>query len=259
MGRVLVLAAALVVAACSPTQSPSLLDEVTGRDYVAHAIPAYRLKAELVVAPEDIDLSIDRRVFLRDVFDRVVTGDTHQARVESWVRFLQNRIAHSAHPPMHPDGVMLTDPVWILRNRVAHCGQTNRVLIDGLTAAGYRARAVQLTSHVAAEVFYDDNWHFIDADWLNNGQFIRRPDGTLPSTAEIFEHPEYLAGLDTNSEFRDYPADVGYRNYQAYADMFRRVDLGNGILTPYYMTKIAGPEAERDLTFGWNFYQVETQ
>lgn len=238
-------------------RSPTLLEQVTSRDYVAKSVSPALLLNPILVNPEDIDLSIDRKAFLAQVFHSVTTGVTNQQKVESWVRFLQDRIAHSREVPMHSEGVMLTDPVWILKNRVAQCGQTNRVLIDGLTAVGYKARTVQLANHIAAEVWYDGEWHFIDADWLNKGQFVRQPDGTLPSTAEIYANPEWLDEIDQNAEFKDYPVDIGYSEHRLYSQMFTRVDTGSGNITPFYLTKIATPEQEKDLTFGWNFYKVE--
>jgi hypothetical protein len=156
------------------------------------------------------------------------------------------------------DAQMVTGPIWSLRNRLGQCGQTNRVVVDGLSAAGYRARVVQLAAHVAAEVWYDGGWHYLDADWLKQHQFVKKPDGTIPSTSEIYSHPEYLAGVDAESGFRSAPVDTRHETYQPYNAMFRRVDLGNGVLTPFYLSKTATPAQERDAGFGWSHYRVET-
>lgn len=153
----------------------------------------------------------------------------------------------------------MLDPIWILEHRLGQCGQTNRVLVDGLLAIGMRARAVQLAAHVAAEAWYDGQWHYLDADWLNLGQMIRRPDGVIPSTAEIYEHPEYLKGINANREFELYPVNVIHtETYKPYDQMFKRVRLGEYEL-PYYMIKTATPAQERNIYFGWDIYRVETK
>jgi hypothetical protein len=218
-----------------------------------------RLVRQIFVSPADIDLTIDRRQVLRELFEKVAAGTTTAERVEAWVRYLQDHIAHPAYPPMHDDRVMVTDPVWILEEQIGQCGQTNRVLVDGLAAAGIPARIVQLAAHVAAEAFYDGQWHFLDADWLNFGQFVRKEDGSIPSTAEIYEKPELLSSVVEDLEFDLYGVPVRHPEYiEPYVAMFRRVRLG-AYVTPFYVVKTATPEQERtDFKFGWDFYRVET-
>lgn len=214
---------------------------------------------EVVVPVEAINLSIDRRKYLSDLFYEVTHGENDQEIVESWVTYLQKNIAHSAYAPMHPNGVMLTDPVWIMENRVAQCGQTNRVMIDGLSVVGYKTRLVQLKAHIAGEVWLDGAWRFIDADWLHDGQFIRKPDGSLASARDIVEDRSLLEGIDQNSEFRRYPVDIGWRDHQRYEDMFEPTRITEELITPWYRVKTATPEQEKDLTFGWDYYKVETE
>jgi hypothetical protein len=243
-----------------PREAAALISRLTDREHVLVRIDRSRLLEKTIVPAHEINLDIDRREVLRQLFQRVAVGATTGERVEAWVRYLQDRIAHPVWPPMHSETVMLTDPIWILENRLGQCGQTNRVLVDGLLAAGIPARVVQLAAHVAAEAYYDGQWRFLDADWLNFGQFIRKRDGTIASTAEIYEEPELLRHVDADREFDLYGVKVTDDEYhQPYATMFRRVKLG-GYETPYYLVKTATPQQERDqLTFGWDHYEVETR
>jgi hypothetical protein len=243
----------------SPGASTSLVSRLDDREHVMFRIDPSRLLRQIFVSPADVDLTIDRRQVLRALFEKVAAGTTTGERVEAWVRYLQDRIAHPKYPPMHDAQIMVTDPIWILEQRVGQCGQTNRVLVDGLLAAGIPARIVQLAAHVAAEAFYDGQWHFLDADWLNFGQFVRKDDGSIPSTAEIYRNPELLNSVVADLEFDLYGVPVTLPEYiEPYVAMFRRIDLG-GYMTPFYLVKTATPEQERqDFKFGWGFYRVET-
>jgi hypothetical protein len=236
-----------------------LIEELSDRENVLVHIDAETLSRRLTVPESDIDLSIDRRQFLHDLVEHIAPQSNESERVGAWVRYLQDRIAHPAWPPMHNAATMVLDPIWILEHRLGQCGQTNRVLVDGLLAVGMQARVVQLAAHVAAEAWYDGQWHYLDADWLNLGQMIRRPDGVVPSTAEIYEHPEFLKGLNANREFELYPINVIHtETYKPYQEMFKRVRLGE-YETPYYLIKTATPAQERNIYFGWDRYRVESK
>lgn len=161
---------------------------------------------------------------------------------------MQDRIAHPKWAPLLDNGQAIYDPYWILKNQIAHCGQTNRVVVDGLNAAGFKARVVQLKSHVAAEVWLDGAWRFLDADWLDLGQFVRREDGSIPSADEIHKNPKLLSGLMPGLEFKLYPIDVMPPGAEPYDVMLS--------VKPYYYVKTATPEQEKNEYFGWNYYET---
>lgn len=46
----------------------------------------------------------------------------------------------------------------------SNCGETARAVIALAEAAGFKAREVRLKGHIVAEVFYEEEWHMIDAD-----------------------------------------------------------------------------------------------
>jgi hypothetical protein len=250
------LAACILFGLIRPASSDetSLVARLADPTNILVSITRHELLQHIIVPPSAIDTMDDRNVILRSLFQRVAPGDTDEQKIEHWVIYLQDRIAHPAWPPMHSASVMVTDPIWILQHRLGQCGQTNRVLVDGLLAAGYRARLVQLAAHVAAEAWWDGQWHYLDADWLKLGQFVRKPDGTIPSTAEIYSHPEYLKSVKAGREFELYPVNVRH-THQRYSAMFTHVTLG-GYTTPYYLVKTATTAQEHDASFGWNYYRV---
>lgn len=193
-----------------------------------------------------IDTSFDRRELLRILFIKVTSGAiSDQDKIEAWITYLQNRIAHPLASPLLTDGTLVMDPYWILKNRIAQCGQTNRVLVDGLSTAGFKTRLVQLRNHVGAEVWLNGGWSYIDADWLDGGESVKRVDGSIPSAAEIHVNHSLLNSVHPGREFAASPVYID--TYGSFANMFDPV--------PYYYIKIATPVDERNVHFGWDKYE----
>lgn len=162
---------------------------------------------------------------------------------------------------MHDPISMVLDPIWVLENRLGKCGQTNRVLLDGLETLGIKGRLVQLVAHIAAEVWLDGQWRFLDADWLDDGEVVRRPDGRIPSAREISSNPHWLDSLHPASEWSAYGVDLGYSPetftdpVKRYKEMFVRTEV-SGLTTPYYYVKTATAEQRQDVFFGWMNYET---
>lgn len=226
-----------------------LLSELLDPRHAAVVLPKKSFQDPVIVTENQIDLTIDRRSILKSLFLEVTSGKrTDLEKIEAWVVYLQNRIAHPKHAPLLDNGQAIYDPIWMLKSRIAHCGQTNRLVADGLSANGYRTRIVQLKAHVAAEVWLDGQWRFLDADWLNLGQFVRKKDGGLASAFEIHKDPSLLDGLLPGLEFKLYPIDV-LGNHPSYKEMFDT--------PPYYYLKTATLEQEKNVYFGWNYYTTQ--
>lgn len=231
-----------------PGIAPSevLLDELTTPDHAIDVLALEAYTTPVILPLSAIDLTVDRRELMLRLFARVSAGEADP--VLAWLEYLQERIAHPTEPPLHDNGIGIFDPLWILQNRIAHCGQTNRVLVDGLLAAGYRARVVQLRNHQAAEVWVDGDWRFLDADWMN--AVVREADGGIASAEDIWRDTSLLDGLDSNEEFARYPVDILPPGFGTYAEMFET--------KPYYYVKTATRSQERDEYFGWaNYYEVQ--
>jgi hypothetical protein len=224
-----------------------------------------RLLETHVVSHDELKTTVDRRAFLRELVERVVASATSdQGRVELWTRWLPDHMAHPPRPPLDTQGQAVYDPLWLLRTRVGHCGQTNRLLIDGLDAIGYKVRLVQFTGHVGAEVHFDGGWRYIDADILDNGAFIRKRDGTLASGKEITEDLSLLDGVTPFEEIRRYtpPGDLGPAVDEPTSKAWLRRQFServvyDGFTTPFVWVKTATREQENNVYFGWNYYRAE--
>lgn len=221
----------------------SLMD---GRD-ATDVLPAEAYTTPVFLPAASIDLTVDRRLLLQQLFSRVTAAEPDP--IEAWVEYLQDRVAHPTTPPMHEWGINVYDPLWILENRLAWCGQINRVLVDGLLIAGFDARMVQLNGHQAAEVWLDGQWRYLDADFAN--VWIRKPDGTIPSAQEIHDDPSLLDSIAWEPEFLRYPIGLADPGPEFYAQVFED--------QPYYYVKTATLEQERDPFFGWNSYYETVQ
>src|SRR5687768_5107864 len=110
--------------------SAQLLAELTDGLKATDVLPLSAYTDAIVLPTSAIDLTIDRRLLLKELFAKVTEGAADP--VEAWVTYLQERIVHPANPPIHDNGLAIFDPLWILENRIAHCGQTNRLVVDGL-------------------------------------------------------------------------------------------------------------------------------
>lgn len=257
--------AAAAVATAAGLAVPDTLDRELARlndgSHVLSVIRTDQLIHQRIVPRAEIK-RIDRDRLLNLLFQRVAgTEGSTEERVLAWLRYVQMRVAHPKWPPMHDKNTMVLDPLWILENRIAHCGQVNRTLADGLLAVGIDARIVQLDGHVAAEAWFDGQWRFLDADWLHDGEVVRRADGQIPSAEEIFDHHEWLDGLHPVSEWAAYGVDISHdadtfaRPVDRYKATFTRKEV-SGLIVPYYYVKTATAEQRRDAYYGWLNYKT---
>ena len=247
-------------------QPSSLERELLNAPPVLAFATAERLREGHIVSDEELKPALDRRAFLQDLVTRVAAGaTTDQERVERWTEWLQNHMAHSVKPPLDTEGQAVYDPIWLLRNRVAHCGQTNRVLVDGLDAIGYKTRLVQFVGHVGAEVNFGDGWHYIDADIFDFGTFVRKQDGSLASGAEITANPDLIDTINPLEEARLYPPvgrphpplDLAAARALIKEQFTTRVSHDGTHVTPYVWVKTATRDQETNKYFGWNYYHAE--
>jgi len=246
---VIVLRFSAIPSNCLPGNQRELAFDLLDARNAATVLPVSAFTEKISLGEEEIDLGVNRRQLLRFLFVEVTRGASRDIdKAKAWVRFLQDRIAHPQHAPLLENGQAVYDPLWILANRIGHCGQVNRLVCDGLSAAGFKTRVVQLAGHVAAEVWVDGAWRYFDADWLNLGQFVQRKDGTIPSALEIFSDRTLLDGLQPGAEFRMYPVDVMGPEQKPYVDMFAD--------RPYYYIKTATEKQELNVYYGWNYYKT---
>jgi hypothetical protein len=87
------------------------------------------------------------------------------------------------------------------------CNQASKLAIDLFESAGYKGRQVQLGTHLIAEVYYDQAWHYVDTDLFGNGDIVRTDDGRIPSVRELGT-PELVRKLDALAAFQEELAAV---------------------------------------------------
>lgn len=194
------------------------------------------------VVVERFNETCHRTLLLEHVFETATAGaDTEEARVRAWAAFLHRRFAYPPLPPIDEEGQAVYDPLWLLDNGLASCGQVNRVLVDGLAASGYTARLIQLHGHVGAEVMLDGKWRYIDAYAFENGQLVPGEDGTAASAIDINRNPTLL----------HHTSPVIDRD--VLAATFGSHSQSTGYITPYEIRKIAPSEQLRRQWYGWNW------
>jgi len=144
---------------------------------------------------------VDRPTALRQIFADVVgAAETATEKHLALLRFLQKASYHGDLQPVYPDRSIVTDPLVLLQLNEMRCGHVARVAVDLFQAGGIRARCVSLGRHVIAEAFYDDHWHYFDANLFGNGHSLFTPDGAVPSVRQISRHPERLDALPSYFE-----------------------------------------------------------
>ena len=209
---ILALTVACGIAHAEP-EEVALARADAARDPLSAAIVATLPFTTQAIVPQESlrPSSFNRRRYLESLVPLVTAGARSPEEIAvKWTAWLQRHIAHPKWPPMHDAATMVLDPVWIIENRIAHCGQTNRVLVAGLKLAGIEARLIQLAAHVAAEAYWDGAWHYLDADWLHDGETVRWEDGVIPSAEEIAGNLHWLDRLHPSSEFETYPVDISH-------------------------------------------------
>jgi hypothetical protein len=240
-------------ACCGESQ---LVRDLLDRTPAMSVLTREQIEIQARVSKADLIYRFDKAEILRKVA-RSVTANaaTDEQRVVLWVQYVQDRVFHSVFPPIDEDGTAIYDPVWVLKNRIGHCGQTNRLLVDGLNRIGIRTRLIQLADHVAAETFFDGGWHFIDADVVDFHQVVRDNKGAIPSAREITADPDLLSSVTQLAEL----AARGYTfpGWDLRNSFRTTVDAGTGLTTPFVWKKTATPEQERNEYFGWNYYVAE--
>jgi hypothetical protein len=205
------------------------------------------------VDPKKIKNITNRRELLSAIVRKVTHGAVSDLnRAKKWTIFLQDKIVHPKSAPLLLNGQAVYDPIWILTNKVAHCGQTNRLIVDGLEILGIKGRVVQIKNHVIAEVFINGNPIALDADLLDGGRFFLTSDGRIPSAQEIFENPKILDKLagQVNTEYEFFGGVPRDRNY------FYMMMRDHFSEKPFYYVKTAQEQNLDNEYYGWNYYKT---
>ncbi|MDP3734292.1 MAG: transglutaminase-like domain-containing protein [Nanoarchaeota archaeon] len=82
-----------------------------------------------------------------------------------------------------------------------NCGVTTRAVVDLAMLAGLPAREYRLGVHIVPEVYFDDDWHVLDAD---GGIYFTADDGTIASVEDIEKDSTLLATANSSIYSYDY-------------------------------------------------------
>lgn len=238
--------------------------------------------AQEVYDLSQVDFGSNSENWLRAVAELVTSGCASDLDIGlRWTTWLQQVTCHSCYPPVDEENQMVFHPKVLLSDRRMHCGQSARLVVDGLIALGGRARLLQLNGHVAAEFYSGDGWVYADADILGGGEFVRDESGQPVGVNEIIDAPEILGFNNPYSrkscwtvkrdrggvkagKFSTIDQDLQRatsgteRGVARWAEVFERREFEVRELrlaTPYVIQKKAQASGLRDRYYGWGDYE----
>jgi hypothetical protein len=205
---------------------------------------------------------VDRIAVLREVFARVTAGAQSETDKEKAVLgFVQHLSVHDFGNPLL--AVPVFDPLVLLAVGAMDCQKASRLIADMYTAVGYRSRIVDMYGHAVAEVWYENAWHYADADMFGGGQVVTMADGHIPSVAELSKNVALLDRLPVyleNAVLSSYPGATGKNGaaltawtYPSWA-YFSALNFAQNPGYPVYLSKKVMPATavDPDPLFGWN-------
>lgn len=157
------------------------IEELNGTEYDFATLESY----------EEMHANVDRKRCLASIFYRICgQEEDNQGRHKAILRYCNKISAHSLYiQPLNNGGEMVVDPLILLQLHEMRCGQVARIACDLFSAAGYQNRLVQLGGHVIAEIYYDGEWHYFDADLWNGNETVEKPGGGYSVGRRIISSP----------------------------------------------------------------------
>ncbi len=229
-----------------PRYSPDRLGKPRGQldtvfDYDFERLEAIRRRLD----------GVDRRAVLAELFDRIshdctTDHDRHVAVLE----FCNKCGFYNAIQPMWPDRTPVFDPLICLELAEQRCGHSARVAASLLDAGGYETRIVQLGGHLIAEVFYDDDWHYLDATSFGGRWTVTDADGSIPSVHELGHRPFAIDAGPSYVEPNQPNTPIGSGIYPSYYYFSQRAYTVPA--KTYRKLATAGEEAA-SRNYGWEF------
>jgi len=224
----------------SPLRLGKSLDELDDKkDYDFERLDAVVKKLE----------NVDRRTVFRELFQRICAHcSTDQERHLAVLDFCTQASFHNRIQPLWPDGRGVYDPLVCLELGEHRCGQTARIVVALFDAAGYPARLAQFGGHVAGEVFYDDDWHYVDANLFGADHTCFDADGTIPSYVELSREPFAIDAMPSYLEATFGNVPRGSAAYPSWYFFSKQAY----VKPPRYYVKTATLEQERrSRSYGW--------
>lgn len=226
-----------------------LTEEIRGDTQILMDTAAYR--------PE-----VDRRDWLASLYEKLTKGlKDEEAQVLAVLKHVQARMVPPLWAPLDQHSrQMILDPLALYDLRLAGCGQTNRLLVDVLEAGGFKAYPLQLNGHVAAAVWLDGDWRYLDADTQSFGFVMRGANGKIVTVAELHENPDISRNVPMMVEVVQFRA---VRGLQPVTDIdtfgslriFDRHTYEQYGQTPFLWVRNEGEESftRKRSDYGWGF------
>jgi hypothetical protein len=201
---------------------------------------------------------VDRPRALKHIFDTVTEGAVNgKEKQMAILRFLHKSGYHnSIWQPMYPDKIMVMDPLVLLELHEMRCGHVARLAVDLFHAAGYEGRIVQLGGHIIAEIFYEGDWHYFDADIFGGGETVLDARGDIPSVAELI-NTDHGYPLDALAPYHESISTPTMRSWPYPSFYYFSKAAYSGYL-PSYQVKTATNEQTSNHLYGWNYYEETT-
>jgi hypothetical protein len=202
--------------------------------------------------------NIDRRRALSGVFYKICGSEEGKRCHELMLQFLHRISVHNPLiQPVYEDNSLVTDPLILLELGEMRCGHVARLTCDLFNSVGYETRLVQLGGHVIAEIWYDNAWHYFDANIFSKGETVYI-DGKIPSIEELSYRPFLIDSLNT-SHFEMSICSAGDQELYPYSlypsSFYFNVNNYRG-RDCYIYIKTATEMECLDKKYGWTFYKT---
>jgi hypothetical protein len=149
----------------------------------------------IIYTAHDLTFNVKASRWLTELVNNVISKEADRdAEIQAmkWVFFLRRALRHNCFPLLMEDGSLMYNPIRILVDGVSQCGQTARLVCDGLNAVGIPSRVLQLNGHVTAEFFAMNRWIIAEADILENHDNLYNKENKLASLEDIISDPRIL-------------------------------------------------------------------
>lgn len=172
----------------------------------------------------------------------------------NWVRWVQSHKLESCNPPMHSEKDMVKHPLTLLKLGSMQCGQSARLLADGLLSIGFPVRLVFFGSHTAAEAYLGGGWRLLEASILDGGDLPIDSSGEWVSAAgarELATVPKFAPYREQMSrKCKNYP-NLNSEDFDSLGTWVQTVAMPRRTATK------VGVGGRFSWDYGWNLLKIE--
>ena len=232
----------------------------TGADYSYYSHPIIVESAELEYG------NCNSSKTLQQLFEKVTAdAQTDMEKGQRWVTYLQEITFHSPYIPVDQNGAMVMQPMWLLEHKGMQCGQVARLMVDGFTLAGIKARVVQLNGHQTAEFWADGKWRYAEADILGDSEFVRNNSGEIVSIEDVANDINLLNSIHPYPKSKASPVEkilsYSFLSEDSRMALYKgtfipNIDYVPNLPTPYVIQKSIVDLDLYPWLYGWGYYKL---